>query len=238
MKINGRFLVYLAGIISLFGFIALCIFPIRDTFIRISICILAVMIWLSVLCLIWVKKKIRWTFLGLTGSVFLFLCMPSHSIPSDKFRDCYVHCLKRYESVDYLWGAESWAAIDCSGLIRQGYIDALWVYGLKTFNGAMIREGLLVWAYDSSAKALRDGYRLKTVQVMEVRSLNSLDSSQIKPGDFAVIRSGVHCLAYLGDNTWIQADPAVKKVVINHVPANSSWFEASACIMRWSMMEN
>jgi hypothetical protein len=238
MKIKGRFLACLAGIFSLFGFIVLCIFPVRDTFIRISIIILAVMIWLSVLCLIWAKKKGRWIYLGLTAGFFLFLCMPSRSIQRDKFRDCYVHCLKRYESVEYLWGAESWMAIDCSGLIRQGYIDALWIYGLKTFNGAMVREGLLIWGYDSSAKALRDGYRSKTKPILEVRSLNSFDSNQIKPGDFAVIRSGVHCLAYLGDDTWIQADPAVKKVVINHVPADSAWFEAPACIMRWSVIEN
>jgi hypothetical protein len=188
--------------------------------------------------MVWARRKLRWTFLGLTAGFFLFLCMPARSIPIDDFRACYVYCLQRYESVSYLWGAEGRTAIDCSGLIRQGYIDALWSYGLRTFNGALVREGLLLWIHDCSAKALRDGYRLWTRQVMEAGSINSLDGSTLEPGDFAVTRNGVHCLAYLGDGKWIQADPVARKVVINRMPvADSAWFEAPVCIMRWSVMD-
>jgi hypothetical protein len=234
-----RFLLWFLFIGCLFGFIVLCAYPIRDSRIRISMLFLVMIIWLSSLGLIWRSRKIRFGYLILTGCAILFLCMPSRTIRVHDLRACYVQSLQRYTSVDYMWGAESWMGIDCSGLIRQGFIDALWIYGLKTFNGALVRKGLVLWMYDSSAKALRDGYHSTTNKIAEAESINSLDSNQLEPGDFVVIKSGAHCLAYLGDRKWIQADPSAKKVVINQAPVtDSGWFEMPVCIMRWSAIES
>ena len=68
-------------------------------------------------------------------------------------------------------------------------------------------------------------------------AINSLDHSNILPGDLAVNVSGVHTMAYLGDKTWIEADPGVKRVIRVSVPARNPWFEQPVYIVRWSTLD-
>ena len=181
-----------------FGLI-ICFFnPIRNTSIKLIILLLTLSLWLCVLYLCWSKKKIRYFIFGLTAFIVAFCSMPSRRINDDSLRKQYVRSLCYYESKPYVWGAENFFAVDCSGLIRQGLIDANVVYGLKTFNGALVREAILLWWFDSSAKAMRDEYRGRTKQLIKASSINQLDHNLILPGDFAVTQNGVHCLAYLG----------------------------------------
>src|SRR5438876_10081891 len=85
--------------------------------------------------------------------------------------------------------------------------------------------------------ALRDEYRHQTQRLFSVPSTNSLDHSKILPGDVAVTVSGVHTMAYLGDKTWIEADPGVKRVIRVSVPARNPWFEQPVYIVRWSTLD-
>jgi hypothetical protein len=51
--------------------------------------------------------------------------------------------------------------------------------------------------------------------------------------------SGVHILAYLGDNHWIEADPTAHKVLIVQVPeSNNAWFNVPVRIVRWRTLSN
>jgi hypothetical protein len=56
------------------------------------------------------------------------------------------------------------------------------------------------------------------------KSINALDHEKIMPGDLAVTQNGVHVLAYLGERSWIEADPACKKVIIENVPSGNTGF--------------
>lgn len=188
--------------IALFGLIVQIICPIRNTFIKLSMLVLIAISWACILYLSRPKSKFRYVFLGLSVFVIFFCCMPSRRINQGNLRQHNVRSLCRYESRPYMWGAENFFAVDCSGLIRQGFIDANILYGLKTFNGALVREAILLWWYDSSAKAMRDEYRGRTKRLVEAPCINQLDHSRILPGDFAVTQNGIHCLAYLGDGRW------------------------------------
>ena len=44
-------------------------------------------------------------------------------------------------------------------------------------------------------------------------SVISSDSSRLRPGDLAVTEDGVHVMAFLGDQRWIEADPDAKRVL-------------------------
>lgn len=54
------------------------------------------------------------------------------------------------------------------------------------------------------------------------------------PGDLAVTSNGIHIMAYLGDNRWIEADPGIRRVITVTVPANeNNWFRIPVNIVRW-----
>lgn len=224
--------------LALFGLGVLFLFPVRNSLVRLGFLVLVGCCWVCVFCLTWRKRKLRYLLLGITVFAVGFCFMPSRPVNQDGLRDAVVRSLLRYEGRPYLWGAENIVAVDCSGLIRQGFIDAAVLYGLKTFDGALVREGLLLWWHDSSAKAMRDGYRGRTIRLAAADSINELDHSGILPGDFAVTQNGIHCLAYLGEGRWIQADPGPYKVVIGQAPAaDSGWFNVPVYLMRWSVFD-
>ena len=100
-----------------------------------------------------------------------------------------------------------------------------------------MRAAADLWWHDWSAKALRDSYRGQTRLLFVARSLNGLDTRRLLPGDIAVTSSGVHTLAYLGDKTWIEADPGAWKVVTVHVPTHNAWFNSPVHLMRWTQFE-
>jgi len=238
MKVfNGIKSVFLSGLcLSLFGLAVLVGCPIRNTPIKAGLLLSALAVWLFLFVLSRRRRRVRYLLIGAAMVAFLFCCMPSRAFNEDKLREQCTRSLLFYDQRPYVWGAENFLAVDCSGLVRQGYIDASLVYGLKTLNGALVREAMLLWWYDSSARAMRDQYRGRTKRVLESPSINELDYDKILPGDFAVTQNGVHCLAYLGEGRWIQADPNCKKVVIGQVPADDAWFNVPVYIMRWSAL--
>jgi hypothetical protein len=81
--------------------------------------------------------------------------------------------------------------------------------------------------------ALRDGYGAWTTELFRQDSISGTDHSKLGKGDMAVTADGVHILAYLGDQTWIQADPDSHKVVEVVLPTDIHWFEAPVVFVRW-----
>ena len=63
------------------------------------------------------------------------------------------------------------------------------------------------------------------------------DPAQWRTGDLAVTADGVHVLAYLGDRTWIEADPTAHEVVEVTLPTSNAWFHVPVVFVRWRYLE-
>jgi hypothetical protein len=197
------------------------------------------MMWLGFVAWVWRVKVARLAALAIPLVVLVFFMIPGRDIDRVAMRTNYVRALHRYEGTRYIWGGENRVGIDCSGLVREGLIHADIGCGLRTLNPALVRVGLFVWWNDCSARELRDGYRNRTRFVLSVRSINELDVAQLFPGDLAVTSDGSHVLAYVDDATWIEADPAVGKVVTVKSPSTENgWLAIPVNIVRWRQLES
>ena len=117
-------------------------------------------------------------------------------------------------------------------------IDADIRQGLTTNNPGLIRLGLSLWWHNRSAKSLGNGYRDETHLLFEAPRLNVVDYTVILPGDIAVMSDGVHTLAYVGNQTWIEADPTPMRVVLVKAPRKQDmYFNMPVRLMRWSQLE-
>ena len=165
------------------------------------------------------------------GAWFTFGSRP---VTVAELRAEYVRACSGYDGVGYLWGGESRLGIDCSGLVRRGLIDAkLWL-GLTHGNAPLLWQAAGLWWHDLSALALRDGAAGATAGVVADVTLNTLDYGRLRPGDIMVTVSGVHCMVYLGDRIWIQADPTRGVVFCEVAPSRSNnWYNSAAHIVRW-----
>jgi hypothetical protein len=181
---------------------------------------------------------------ALAGASLLVLAVvvaaPTRSHDVSALREEYVRALRSYESVPYVWGGESRRGIDCSGLVRCGMIAAAKSHGLATLNPGLLRESFLLRWNDSSAKALKEEHRSKTRLLFMARSLNETRHEALRPGDMAVTSNGVHVLAYLGERTWIEADPSElngNRVITLTVPSRSAWFNTPVHLVRWRQLD-
>lgn len=204
-----------------------------------SLCFLA-----SALCaycglaaLAWRRKRLRVLMLFpplLLTSVFL---LPSREIDSQLLRDDYVSRLRTFEGTPYKWGGENARGIDCSGLPRRAYRDALLSYGIRHADGGALRAFLEHWWYDASAESLGNGYRNYTTDVSSRGTVRTLDTTNLQPGDLAVTRDGLHVLVYLGENRWIQADPDSGRVITADGKNDANrWFDTPVSIRRWRLL--
>ncbi len=230
-----RILLWLAALALFF---AVAVYPVSNLLTRVAGVILALVVRLGLLGLCWKQRVARWTLLALTAAAAVFLGLPSRALPAAEIlRADYVHALKRYDRIPYVWGGESIKGIDCSGLIRRGLIDSLFLGGVRALDHGRVRHALALWWQDSTAKALGVGTGGKTVPVLEAPSINQIDHRQLQPGDLAVTTTGTHILAYLGEQTWIQADPGESRVVTLVVPEKDNiWFRAPVRVMRWAVL--
>jgi hypothetical protein len=109
--------------------------------------------------------------------------------------------------------------------------------GLRTFDPGLTRFALHLWWNDCTARTLGEAHAGLTEHLFDTPSLNQLDQSKVRPGDLAVTSNGVHIMAYLGDNTWIEADPGLGRVFSGTVPVkNNLWFDGPMKIVRWSVL--
>ncbi len=54
------------------------------------------------------------------------------------------------------------------------------------------------------------------------------------PGDLAITENGIHVLAYLGGDEWIQAEPNLGAVIVLAAPSENIWYNQDVWIMRWA----
>jgi hypothetical protein len=217
--------------------LALMLYPINDFWTRTGLLASLAMLWGGVLFFDWHKRIIRFPLLFCTGAAACFLILPGRADDVSKLRSSYVTSLGNYEGTTYIWGGENRLGIDCSGLVRKGLIMADYRRGISTLNPALLREGFSLWWHDCSAQALGEEYRHGTRLLFDAPSINELDHSRILPGDIAVTRNGVHTLAYIGSQTWIEADPTVRRVIKVQVPTKNAWFGEPVNILRCTQLE-
>lgn len=220
-------------------------FPIRFGMLRFALVADTLALWLGALWLFWLNKLVRGVLLlGLLGLAIIIFA-PAKPQNPQALRAQYVRALQSYEGTRYIWGGESKRGIDCSGLMRCALIDANTQQGWSTLNASAIRAAFSMWWNDSSAKAMKEEYRGLTRLLFTSPSINQIainqpEYSALEPGDIAVTSSGVHVLAYIGNQTWIEADP--NEVVGNRVikvqtPTKNAWFHTPVHIMRWRQLE-
>jgi preprotein translocase subunit YajC len=223
---------------SWFVFVVMLLHPVSTKSMHLLMILSIIAIWIGTVYMVQNKKIFLSIMLGIPILLIIFLFLPAQQTDSKALRAHYVESLKSFEEVTYLWGGESNLGIDCSGLIRQGMIRSNIVQGVKTLNGQLIREAISLWWSDSSAKALSESYLNKTYLLFESSSINDLDHSRLLPGDFAVTISGIHALAYIGDKTWIEADPDQGRVIVVKVPNREVyWFDLPVYIVRWMQLK-
>ncbi len=177
----------------------------------------------------WKRRALRWTLLALYAVIAVFLFMPSSPREGDAaaLRSIYSKSMAGYTGVAYAWGGECATGIDCSGLVRRGLFDAFVSHGIRTFNPYWVREGISIWWNDATAEMLGKGAGGRTREITNCKTLNELDPAQLQPGDLAVTLSGIHVMAYLGNNVWIGADPGEQRVTQFTVPENKNGYFAT-----------
>lgn len=221
-------------------FIILWIYPIHYRIIRLGILILTPLLFLlGPLFLLWKHKIPRILVIFLIICLGIFLILPGRKSDGNLLRQNYIWELNKFIDTRYIWGGENKIGIDCSGLVREGLIHAEVKHGLQTLNPKLIRHGFSLWWHDATAKALRDEYHHYTKRWFEARSINQLDHKKILPGDMAVTTDGVHIMAYIGNKTWIEADPNIQKVIRVKVPdKHNPWFNLPIYILQWTEFDN
>ena len=220
--------------LGLFVLILLCFYPISYGLIRLSIVSLTAILYLGLIYLTSKNFLVRSLLILFLSILSIFAIAPGREFITGNLRNAYISQLNKYEGTNYIWGGENKIGIDCSGLVRQGLIQANFNRGILTLNPALVRQAFSLWWYDSSALALRDGYRNYTSNLFASDKINLISELKIQPGDLAVTQDGVHILAYTGKQTWIEADPIYKKVIKVKVPnVEISWFNTPVYILRW-----
>lgn len=192
----------------------------------------------GVLLMVWRWRATRYAALGLVVTGMALFILPGRTFDSVSLRDRYVASLKSFEKVPYVWGGESAKGIDCSGLARRAWREALWSEGLATLNGALLRAALEQWLTDATARDLAHGIRGETVSVNpDDITLAKLDPAKVLPGDLAITTDGVHMLVALGGSDWIEADPGIHEVILLEACCDEShWLTAPVRIYRWALL--
>jgi hypothetical protein len=227
---------YLAGLWILAA--CLILFPINNLPLRVGILLAFLGAYGGLVFVFRGRKPVVIGLLALGAAAGLFLICPGRQPEAQSLRNAYLRSLRTYEGTRYIWGGENRLGIDCSGLIRASLIKANFEQGLLTANPRLVRFSLSLWWHDCSAKALSEEYRGLTRRIARASSINLLELNQAQPGDMAVTTSGVHVLACLGGNEWIEADPDLKKVVIIRAPTKDNpWFDEPVNVVRWAELE-
>lgn len=222
-------------LLAVTGLIAL--FPVAYRATRVLLLLCAVALWLWGAMLVRKRKAVAALVLALPLVGVAWLGLPGRPADPSELRTAYAECLLKYRGVRYVWGGEGRLGIDCSGLVRRGLIDANVAVGVRTLNPRLLRAALSLWWHDCSARALRDEYRGLTVRRGVAPGINGIAKDSLLPGDLAVTADGVHVLACLGGETWIEADPGVLRVITVITPSENPWFAVPVQLVRWTQLE-
>ena len=220
-------------------FVAVWVFPVSNRMTRVSGLVLLAVVWFGLIALYWNRRVLRISLLGLTVLAVGFLLLPARRLPDTAvLRSNYVAGMQRYESVPYYWGGESPKGIDCSGLIRRGLIDSLFLQGLRALDAGLVRRAFSLWWHDTTARALGQQHGGETIHVLDTPSINTLDHTKVLAGDLAVTRDGMHIMAYTDGKVWIEADPGAGRVICVTAPSSDNiWFQSPMRIVRWRILQ-
>jgi hypothetical protein len=212
--------------------------PVSNTLTRAGSVVALLVGWGLLTTILWRHRWVRATLLMIPAACAAFLILPSRTHEGPQMlRHDFIACLRHYEGVRYFWGDEGFTGIDCSGLVRRGLIDSMFMRGIRTLDAGSVRYAIWLWWNDCSARDLGEGRNDLTVPVLETPSINDLDHSRVTPGDLAVTKGGEHVMAYVGDNVWIEADPLAHRVIIVRAPSrNNAWFHGPMTIVRWRIL--
>jgi hypothetical protein len=209
-------------------------FPIRVATVAVGALVLA-----GALVLVWRSRALRLALILFYVAAFVFLAWPA-TVPKDRsgLRASYCNALNSYLGCRYVWGGVGYFGIDCSGFVQKGLEDDLVTNGLLNVNPAFLRESAWMFWRRTTAKVLGEGDAGRTFVIIEGRTLNDLDYTLLMPGDLAVTMSGDHVLAYLGEKTWIAADPTEHKVTRFTIPERTNfYFSTPMRIVRWKILD-
>ena len=214
----------------------ICLYPVEYRITRLALVAGAALVWAGALIGWWQRRALRFTLIGVAALAALAVCLPGRAADPDLLAKDYGRGLRCFRGVRYVWGGEGFLGIDCSGLVRQGMIWGQVYYGLCALNGGPIRQAIDIWWHDCSAMALRDGYRGWTTELFRQDGVANADYTRLKPGDLAVTADGVHVMAYIGNHTWIEADPVAQKVIEVALPTDNQWFKIPVVFVRWKWL--
>jgi hypothetical protein len=222
---------------AIVGVVVTALVPINSTMYRLGFLASLLGSWAGCLTLLWPRKRVRIALLALPILLALPFLLPGRPVDGAELRARYVAELRSLDGVGYQWGGESSLGIDCSGLPRRAFRDALLTYGIRHLNGDAFRRYAKQWWFDTSAEALGQGYRGFTTSLDLGGTIEGISYAKLLPGDLAVTASGKHVLVYAGDQRWIQADPFLGLVATLHGREDENvWFGAPITMHRWSVL--
>ena len=219
-------------------FVLISIGPSVGKFLKSALLLAILLLWVRLAMLVWSRKPLRILVLVLPLTLAIPVLLPGRAMDPSELRREYVARLFEFEGTRYIWGGEGTRGIDCSGLPRRAFRDALLAYGFQHGNGTAIRSFLEQWWFDTSAKALGEGYRDFTIPVGSGGTIREMDYTPLLPGDLAVTTNGLHVIVYAGDGRWIQADPGIGAVAtLRGREDENGWFLSPVTIHRWNLLQ-
>jgi hypothetical protein len=178
------------------------------------------------------RKFLRFGLVLVVLASCLMFALPGRAWDRLALRGRYTDNLRSYECTRYVWGGEGPLGIDCSGLPRRAYRDALLAEGFRTFNPALTRRWLDQWWHDAGARAMAEGAGGRLTPLPNPDALASDDG--LEPGDVAIVNADTHVVVYLGDGHWIEADPGAEKVIVHDARQDGrSFLGRSPKVLRW-----
>lgn len=226
--------ILICALVAFAGIIVISLNPVAGRLLKLAFLGCVVGVWMGGLLLAWQRKPLRIVLLLVPVILSIPFLLPGGTTDPAEVRDDYVRRMSDLEGTRYVWGGENPRGIDCSGLPRRAFRDALLAYGIRQADGSALRAFLEQWWFDASARDLGAGRRAYTVPVGIRGTIHEMDYTGLIPGDLAVTTSGIHVLAYAGDGRWIQACPRIGAVAtLDGRTGDSGWFSAPVTIHRW-----
>ena len=118
--------------IAAFAVALLEFFPIRSGLTRMGLLLGMAGLLVAVLLLYRKRKEVVFGLLAAILAIGGFLLLPGRAVDAESLRAEYVRSLQGYRGAVYVWGGENRIGIDCSGIVRCGWIDANLRCGLRT----------------------------------------------------------------------------------------------------------